>query len=217
MRVPRGFVPVGFGPIVQQDLHAFTDASLEAIGFVIYLRSVNGAGKVHVAFLLGNSKVAPRTASSVPRLELSAALEVSQAVQEIVGQLDRVPGEIYFYTDSQVVMGYLRNKERRLKRYAARRLALINAATKRCSWDYVSTNLNPADVATRPHCPTSLVKTDWVRGPEFLWAQPCLNPSAIEFHPMPFENLPDVEETIEPTVCLTVTCLPPSIWDELFK
>ena len=50
-----------------------------------------------------------------------------------VGQSD-----IYYYTDSRIVIGYLTNTERRFKRYVGRRIELISNMTARSEWHYQS-------------------------------------------------------------------------------
>lgn len=66
---------------------------------------------MHVAFVQGSSKVAPRAATSIPRLELSAALEAANAAHEVITELQSVIDGVYFYSDSKVVLGYLNNEE----------------------------------------------------------------------------------------------------------
>ena len=59
------------------ELFGFADASTEAIVRVIYMRITDEKNAAHVSFVFTNSKVAPRSATSVPRLELCVAVEAS--------------------------------------------------------------------------------------------------------------------------------------------
>ncbi|XP_059085630.1 uncharacterized protein LOC131882492 [Tigriopus californicus] len=87
----------------------------DAIGFAIYLRSQN-VDKIHVAFVCGNARVAPCSASSIPRLELCEALEASIASREILEELTIPINHVLYFTDSLVVLGYIMNTQKRFSR-----------------------------------------------------------------------------------------------------
>ena len=82
--VPRCYHPAGFGKIVKREIHAFSDASKDAIGASIYLQIFNGRGEICTALLFGQSKVAPAQTTSILRLELCAAVLASKAVNKIM-------------------------------------------------------------------------------------------------------------------------------------
>ena len=105
----------------------FTDASDDAIGHVAYLRSTSISGKVHVAFVSSSSRVGPRSEIGTPRMELC----------------------LYMHTDSAVLMGYLKNKDKRFSKYVERRVGIILNNTLSDHWFYVPTADNPADYASR--------------------------------------------------------------------
>lgn len=109
LQIPRSLLPSNYTP-VSQELHIFSDASDHAIGHVSYLRSEDSLGSIHVGFISGSSKVAPRCATSIPRLELCAAVESAICASAISHELRFKPSCITLYTDSQIVLGYLRNK-----------------------------------------------------------------------------------------------------------
>ncbi len=46
-----------FGDSIRNEIHHFSDASEAGYGTVSYLRSVNGSGKVDVAFLFAKSRL----------------------------------------------------------------------------------------------------------------------------------------------------------------
>lgn len=55
----------------------------------------------------------------------------------------------YFWTDSMIVLGYMKNENKRFKTFVANRLTLIHDVTSPKDWRYVPTKLNPADLASR--------------------------------------------------------------------
>ena len=166
--VPRCYRPVDFGTVVRREIHAFSDASENAIGAAIYLRQVDSKGNVCTALLLGQSKVAPLQTTSIPRLELCAAVLAAQAVAKVIKEIDMEIDGITFYTDSKVVLGYIQNESRRFYVYVANRVQLIRKVSSPNQWRYMDTNENPADLATRRLSAQSLAVSDWFTGPRFL-------------------------------------------------
>ena len=86
--VPRCYKPREFGAIARAEIHAFSDASQEAIGASVYLRLFNDANEVTVPFVYGQAKLAPVHPKSIPRLELCGAVLVTQAVQRVLKEID---------------------------------------------------------------------------------------------------------------------------------
>ena len=166
--IPRCFHPKGFGPIVKAEVHVFADASSNAIGHVIYLRQFNDQGHISVAFVSGSSKVSPRSATSIPRLELCAATDAAKSAVNIVLELRTAVDQVFFYSDSNVTLGYISNKEARFSRYVTSRVESILHSSKSEQWHYINTSENPADIATKAHTPKQLINTPWFSGPQFL-------------------------------------------------
>ena len=196
LRVPRCLLPLGTETIVKE-LHMFADASEDAIGCVAYVRSADASGRVEVRFLVGHSKVAPRAATTVPRLELCAVLLAAITAYELLKEFSNIQfDEVFFYTDSEVVLGYLGNKTRSFTKYVTRRVEAVHRLTKNKEWKFISTDRNPADIATRPHTVEQLLATRWLTGPEFL------HQISLEFEPtiLPTQTLPETI-TCEAHVC----------------
>ena len=166
--IPRSIGPNNFRPISRQ-LHVFCDASKDCIGYVAYLRSVGPDGEVCVSFVNACSKVAPRSASSIPRLELNAAVEGAGNAAFLRREMENQPDSLCLYTDSMIVLGYLSNKEKRFSKYVERRVEQVLHHTRISEWSYVHTSQNPADIATRPHSPDELLATAWFSGTQPMW------------------------------------------------
>ena len=197
IRVPRAFYPEGFLPI-RQELHVYCDASDLAIGHVAYMKSVDVSKASHVAIVTGSSRVAPRNATSIPRLELCAAMEAAKAATTIMSELRVKPDQLFLYSDSQIVLGYLNNLGKRFEKYVERRVAIILNQTSPSSWYYVGTKENPADLASRPHTTAELLNSSWFTGPEALYS----STPPKKWIPLPEVSLPGERA---PTILLHTT------------
>ena len=192
MQINRCFLPNNFKP-ARQELHIYADASEKAIGYVMYIRSFDADNNVHVSFVEGNSRVAPRAATTMPRLELCAAVEASYSSHKIMKEFSRKPDSVYFYSDSQITLGYIANTEKRFANYVTRRVNLILKYSTMYQWHYVSTNSNPADVASRPQSPKELIMSQWIEGPAVLWERN-YTPSDYNLASSDAADLPEVKE-----------------------
>ena len=95
------------------DLFAFADASDVAIGYALYAHATTQDGRVKVTLLAGAAKVAPRTATSIPRLELCAAVIAAEAINTAdLALADTKFVAKHHFTDSSIVHGYLANTSR---------------------------------------------------------------------------------------------------------
>ncbi|KAK3699579.1 hypothetical protein QZH41_014290 [Actinostola sp. cb2023] len=117
LKFPRCVKPPGFGIPVHTEIHSFSDASDSGIGQVSYLRSVNEKNEVHVSFIMAKSRVAPLRAISIPRLELTAAVVSVNVASMLKRELDVENTKCLYYTDSEIVMGYINNDARRFHVY----------------------------------------------------------------------------------------------------
>ena len=67
--------------------------------------------------------------------------------------------------DSQFVIGYIRNTQRRFKTFIANRVQQIREYSNITQWNYVSSKINPADHASR--CLSR--SNNKHHGPQFFW------------------------------------------------
>lgn len=71
-----------------------------------------------------------------------------------------------FWTDSQVVLGYINNNDKRFHIYVANRVQQIHEHTEPQKWQYVRTDSNPADAASRGLMANKLLENKaWFRYP----------------------------------------------------
>ena len=168
VRVPRCFKPDDFSSVVKTELHHFSDASCTGYGQCSYLRLQDDKGQVHCSLVIGKSRVAPLKAMTIPRLELTAALVSARMSQMLVKEMDYPCISETFWTDSQVVLGYINNDVRRFNIFVANRVQQIREYTRPCQWKYVASKENPADEASRGLSARELLASTWLTGPRFL-------------------------------------------------
>ena len=214
VKIPRDLGLGTVGSDAVHELHVFADASQEAIGFTAYLRSVSSAGDVVVAFLAGGSKVAPKAATTIPRLELCAALEAASAAVDLKRELSWAVDKVAFYSDSQVVLAYLRNTTKSFRCYVSRRIDQISSLAPPELWHHVATDLNPADLSSRPQSPKQLADSIWIRGPDFLWQADATCPSESPWDA--HESLPE-EQTPKTALATKLQEPPEPLFPHLWK
>ncbi|XP_014672427.1 PREDICTED: uncharacterized protein LOC106812932 [Priapulus caudatus] len=153
---------------VHKELHVFADASDVAIAAAAYLRLSNGDGQCQdVSFVMGKSKLAPIHATTIPRLELCAAVLAVEIFEIIRDEIDIELNSVSFYSDSKVVLGYIRNETKRFYVYVSNRVERIRISTMPDQWRYVRTDLN-RQTMPRASFGADLDGTTWlqVRVPE---------------------------------------------------
>ena len=153
-------------------VHSFSDASEKGYGCCSYLKAIqhftDGSAKVEVRLIASKSRVVPLEKTTIPRLELQAAVLSAQLGHTIIQQLE-LPIEVsYFWVDSQIALAYIQNEEKRLKTYVANRVAKILAVSTREQWKFVPGSANPADMISRGTCPSKLEEPLWQQGPDWL-------------------------------------------------
>lgn len=177
LKIPRCYRPKLEG--VEIKLHVFSDASERGYGACGYLRIVDTTGQVHVSFVLGRSRLAPIKTVTLPRLELSAAVVGVRIKETIRCELEIEVSDTVFWSDSMIVIAYIRNTKSRFKTFVANRLTEIHESTNPNQWRHVPSEQNPADIASR--CITASDEERlafWLEGPAFLKEGPDMWPSA---------------------------------------
>lgn len=167
--IPRCYKPENFGRVVSAELHHFSDASVKGYGQCSYLRLVDEHQKIHCSLVMGKSRVAPLKPVTIPRLELTAAVCSVRISQQLRRELEYHIDREYFWTDSNVVLGYIRNESRRFHVFVANRVQEIQDSTSIDQWKYIESKENPADEASRGMKAQELLDCRWITGPTFLW------------------------------------------------
>lgn len=116
------------------------DASEMAFGACVYIISINSDGQIFVILICVKTRVAPLKTITTPRLDLSAALLLSQLTNKMVTSMKLNFSAIYHWTDSIIVLSWIRSTPRVWKIFVSNRVK---------SWNYVHTKSNPTDVLSR--------------------------------------------------------------------
>ena len=168
--VPRYLKSHQLSQVVDIQLHHFSDASSGGYGCVSYLRCQDADNKVHCSLLMGKSRVTPIKPTTIPWLELTAAVVAARQHHQIQQELDWTVSRVKFWTDSTCVLQYLNNEAGRFKTFVANRIEAIHKISKPSQWGYVNTEANPADYASRGLRPDDKFEIEqWINGPNFLY------------------------------------------------
>ncbi|XP_068200620.1 uncharacterized protein [Palaemon carinicauda] len=147
-------------------LHGFSDASESALGSVIWLKWNTSHG-VELKFVIAESLVAPLKLRSIPRLELTAAVVMARLALLVLQVVGRV-STMKFWTNSEVVLAWVRSPTRTFKPFVSARVQEIHDALPGFSKEfcYVPSQLNPADALTKlikpKYTPESLKRIQFV-------------------------------------------------------
>ncbi|KAI5646282.1 pao retrotransposon peptidase domain-containing protein [Phthorimaea operculella] len=170
--IPRN---VGISDSHTAQLIGFCDAaSSKAYGACLYLRLIDRSGMHVITHLLcSKSRINPlqKNKMTVPRLELNAALLLSKLVVKAHDtlQLKINISDVFLFSDSQIVLAWLKTEKTKLQAYVANRVNVIQQDTARWRWLYVNTHDNPADLISRGVQPGELNNNElWWRGPPFI-------------------------------------------------
>ena len=167
--IKRCFKPQGFGQVRNAQLHVFCDGSELGYGACAYIRLADEHGKIACSLIMGKSRLAPIKQTSIPRLELSGAVVASRLYGLIKHKLEIDIDNVIFWTDSMIVLGYIKNETRRFKTFVGNRLGQIHKLTSPEQWRHVDTHSNPADLASRGIEAYDLKGLSlWLNGPDFL-------------------------------------------------
>jgi hypothetical protein len=152
------------------ELHVFSDASEKAYGACLYLICRTSSGLVS-SLVMSKAKVAPLKRVTLPRLELLGAVLASRLVLSVRTALylpDTI--ECRCWTDSMVVLGWIRGDPARWKQFVRNRVDQIQENTNPAQWKHCAGDSNPADLVTRGISAVELVRSKlWLEGPRDLF------------------------------------------------
>ncbi|XP_074031073.1 uncharacterized protein [Leptinotarsa decemlineata] len=146
------------------ELHGFCDSSEKAFSAVVYLRFIHK--NIISSFVSAKTRVAPIKQITIPRLELQAAVMLSRLMNSVKESLEINISKIYLWTDSRIVLHWIRSQTKRYKTFVAVRVGEITEITDVSNWHWVSGEDNVADESTREFFRAN--ESRWLIGPQFL-------------------------------------------------
>ena len=162
--VPRYLKSHQLSQVIDVQLHHFSDASSGGYECVSYLHCKDANNK------MGKSRVAPIKPTTIPWLELMAAVVAARQHHQIQQELDWTVSRVKFWTDSTCVLQYINNEVGRFKTFVVNRIEAIHTIWMPSQWGYMNTEANPADYASRGLRPGDQFEIEqWINGPNFLY------------------------------------------------
>lgn len=150
------------------ELHAFGDASEKGYGACIYLRVPCTGDSFKVSFVIGRGRVAPIKKISLPRLELLGALLCARLTVFVKAAL-RLPDVRTCWSDSKVVLSWIKGDPSKWKTFVANRVSEIQSVTSPTYWYHCPGRDNPADLVSRGVFAEDLISCiKWMSGPAWL-------------------------------------------------
>ncbi|XP_075150747.1 uncharacterized protein LOC142224855 [Haematobia irritans] len=166
INIPRW---IRYTPCTSAELHVFSDASVKAYVGVVYIRVLAPNGEIVVNLLSCKTKVAPLKSVSLPRLELCGAVLASELAKTVVREVDIDFRRIYCWTDSTIVLAWLKKTPSTWTSFVANRVCRIQENVGGTNWYHVRSEDNPADLGSRGVSPSNLAASRiWWHGPQWL-------------------------------------------------
>ena len=154
---------------VSAQIHVFADASEVAFGAAAYWRFETQDHSYQSSLIFGKTRLAPIKPLTIPRLELQAAVMAVRMSQTIQKELDVMPSQITYWTDSTTVLSYIKSQGTRFHTFVANRVAEIKEVSDPETWRHVPGRLNVADDCSRGLSAQDLLQDSrWINGPNFL-------------------------------------------------
>lgn len=154
----------------RNELHVYCDSSDKAYTTSVYLRTIDSSNTIHVSLLMAKSKLSPiNKPLTTPRSELCGAVLAIKLYEQIKSKFRLRVDETFFWTDSSIVLSWIRGDPNRWCVFVENRVNKILSSSNPKQWRHVISQDNPADCNSRgltiyQHRESNL----WWNGPKWL-------------------------------------------------
>ncbi|KAF1750846.1 hypothetical protein GCK72_017397 [Caenorhabditis remanei] len=168
-----------YHPNEKPEIVVFCDASQHTYACAVYIVYRHPDGSVESNLIGAKSKVRPSSGAgwTIPRLELLAMEIGMRYTESLIHELPEKdkPVSLDIFSDSMIALYWILTEEQK-KQWVNNRVTTVHEVDKaikesgmEVSYHHVTTDKNPADLATRGIDSTSLQNcTFWLNGPSFL-------------------------------------------------
>ncbi|XP_076028384.1 uncharacterized protein LOC143017480 [Oratosquilla oratoria] len=147
----------------------FSDGSRLAYGAVAYCRFFTQLGEYRSSIIMAKSRMAPAKQTSIPRIELCAAVLSCRLRMKIEQELEWHFERVIHIVDSEIVRAQIQKDSHKFKSFVGTRIAEIQSKSDPKEWWWTTSKHNPADMLTRSTEIKFLTgESTWQKGPEFL-------------------------------------------------
>ena len=143
--IPRCYFPISHS-VEHLELHGFCDASEAAYATVNYICAIDSTGQPFISLVTAKTKVAPVKRLTIPHMELCGALILARMLHQLRSLFFYFPlGRVHTWTDSTIVLCWMKESPRQLKTFVGNCVAEIVELIPFAHWNHVGGNENPAD------------------------------------------------------------------------
>ncbi|XP_062539257.1 uncharacterized protein LOC134207565 [Armigeres subalbatus] len=170
LQIPTCFWPdYSINQVDEVQLHSFVDAGKNGMAAVCYLRFRKNE-EIHCSIVAAKTRVSPLKLTSIPRLELQAAIIGTRLSKTVCDTLPIRNVKKFYWSDSRDVLCWINSDHRRVdSQFVGFRVTEILESTEAHEWRYVPSKLNVADDGTKWKESSDLSAGNrWFRGPSFL-------------------------------------------------
>ncbi|GFW83881.1 uncharacterized protein TNCV_1492221 [Trichonephila clavipes] len=124
-------------------------AALEsAYGAVVYMFCVKEDDTSTTRLIGSKPRVPPIKVISIPRLELSECLLLTQLVGKVCLSLQVHSSKVILHTDSTIAIAWINTPTYQLKTFVNNRVSKIQTQTENFEWKHIPSAQNPADISS---------------------------------------------------------------------